>query len=476
MSPAEHAHAIRTWCAEQHDPEQALQVLASESPILLAINAVADAADSPDAQLCSAGIEAVFATLVEAWNDRFDEHGRACYGAVFGRIVWRVLQHNPQAQRTLQRFGITSADDLLARWQRVRRNHQPLAAEGPHRIVILSRVTLGADILLTSVVLQRLRMAYPQAKLIVIGDKKLQGLLGGMQGVHIETVRYARRGRLGERLQAWLEILSHVDALAPDVVISPDSRMDQLGLLPVIEDNRYYLWENLQHGDHARSLSDMLDEWLMRLLPRAGGSAVRPGIFFTPPLRKQKQTLRDALGARPLAAVKLDHGGNPAKALPPAAVERIVRTLQERGWRIMLDRGFGEEELAESDRLIQRIGMSVVDIDDSGNADLGQAVDQLAIGALSTASVVRFHGSIAGWATAVSCCQLAFSYDSVGHHLAAALDVPLVVAFTGHDHDDFPVSWAPRGNGPIDIVVIPTAEKDDPRHWQAVCDRLMAAT
>ena len=454
------AATIRDWCAAQHDPHHSLQALALTDPVVQAIDTIARAANAEDPEQSAAGIKAVFADLVEHWNDRFSVQGRLCYGAVFGRIVWQSLLSNGRALAALKRFGIESADDLIARWSRVRANNQPLpASEQVHRIVVLSRVTIGADILLTSVVLQRLRAAYPQAKLVVVGDGKLQGLLGGIDGVHIENVKYARRGPLHQRLSAWLEILEHVDALSPDLVISPDSRLDQLGLLPLIDDARYRLWENTQPGEQARSLADMVDAWLQHLLPQTNAQLICPHISFPRPQREQQKRLRDALGTRPIAAVKLDHGGNPDKALPEAGVTKILETLRARGWRILLDRGFGADELAESDALVQRMGWEVVDVDDSGRPELGVAIDDLAIGALSTVEVVRFHGSIAGWAAAVSCCQMALSYDSVGHHLAAALDVPVVVAFTGHSHADFPVAWAPRGNGPIDVVVIPPEEK-----------------
>ncbi|MBA3708072.1 MAG: hypothetical protein H0W83_04515, partial [Planctomycetes bacterium] len=64
------------------------------------------------------------------------------------------------------------------------------------------------------------------------------------------------------------------------------------------------------------------------------------------------------------------------------------------------------------------------------------------------------------------------SYDSVGHHLAAALGVPVVVAFTGYSDPVFPIAWQPRGPGPIDVVAIPTADKDRSEQWQRVCERL----
>ena len=71
----------------------------------------------------------------------------------------------------------------------------------------------------------------------------------------------------------------------------------------------------------------------------------------------------------------------------------------------------------------------------------------------------------------LSCCRLALSYDSVGHHLAAALGVPAVVAFTGFSDPGFPIAWQPRGAGVVTVVPIATAEKHEAAQW----DRVAAA-
>jgi ADP-heptose:LPS heptosyltransferase len=185
-----------------------------------------------------------------------------------------------------------------------------------------------------------------------------------------------------------------------------------------------------------------------------------------------RERLRAALGGRPLVAVKLDHGGNPAKALPRAGELAALRRLRELGWRVLLDRGFGTTELANSDELLQALGWQAVDIDEGGV--LGPPPGELAPGALAQAAVVRFHGSISGWAAGCSCASLALSYDSVGHHLAAALGVPVVAAFTGFSDPAFPVAWQPRGRAPITVVAISTADKDRPHAWQELLAALPA--
>jgi ADP-heptose:LPS heptosyltransferase len=468
-APAEHAAAIIAWLGSRSlaDTERGLADPAQAGPLLDHADALADAADHDDEALRNAGLRALFAGLVEPLNDGFTAAGRAVYARLFPRIVWRVAEREPRLRERLADHGIAGESALLARYQAVRRGAQPLPA-AVRRIAVLSRVTIGADILLTTVALQRLHQRWPDADLVLLGDGKLAGLVAGLPRVRVRPLAYGRRGPLRERLASWLALDDALAAEQPDLVMAPDSRLDQLGLLPTRAP--YLLWENTQaEGQPVRSLADLLDGWLARRLDLPASPACVPRLGLDAATTAAAARLRAALGDRPLAAVKLDHGGNPAKSLPRAAEALLLRRLRELGWGIVLDRGFGAEELANSDALLAALGWTASDLDDSGKG-LGAAIGTLAPGALADAAVVRFHGSIAGWAGAVAACGLALSYDSVGHHLAAALGVPVVVAFTGHADPGFPTAWQPRGPAEVRLITIATAAKDDPAQWQRVAD------
>ena len=455
MSPADHAAALLADPTALHHAE-----------------ALADAADHADESLRGAGLSALFGGLVEPLNDSFRPAGRDAYATIFSHIVWRVCARDPSLAQALAGFGITDGAALLARYQVARRSMGAAPAEA-RRIVVLSRVTIGADVLLTTVVLQRLHQRYPQAELVVLGDGKLAGLIGGLPQVRVRPLAYGRRGPLRERLSAWLTVLEAVQVEAPDLVIAPDSRLDQLGILPVTADpTRYFLWENtLPESRPAESLAASLDRWLAARLGLPAAPRVLPRVAFDESTATLARILAAAFGPGPLVAVKLDHGGNPAKALPRAAEVLLLKTLRERGWRILLDRGFGSAELASSDALLAEAGWTALDLDDSGKG-LGHPVDDLTPGVLSSAPVLRFHGSIGGWAAALAACRLAISYDSVGHHLAAALGIPLVTAFTGHPDERFLAAWCPQGSSPVTLVAIPTAAKESPAEWQRVMEAL----
>jgi ADP-heptose:LPS heptosyltransferase len=465
MTPADHATAILAWLAD-HDPA------ALDDPrhaLLAHADALADAANSEDEAVRSAGIAALFAGVVEPLNDSFTPRGRAAYAALFARICWRVASRDARLAAALAEDGIADETALRRRHAMLRADTHPLPAD-VRRIAVPSRVTIGADVLLTSVLLQRLHQRFPQAEITLLGDGKIGGLLGRLPGVRVLPLTYQRRGPLRARLDAWLA--ARTAAREADLVVNPDSRLDQLGLLPLTRDPaRTLLWENLQREAQPRSLADLLDAWCARRFGLNATPAALPRVALDP---AAVTAARAALGTRPIAAVKLDHGGNPAKALPRAGEVAILRALVARGWRVLLDRGFGDSELANSDTLCRDLGWTPRDIDDSGTGK-GDAVATLAAGALADAEVVRFHGSIAGWAHHLAACGLALSYDSVGHHLAAALGLPLVTAFTGFADSGFPIAWRPRGPGRVDVVEIATAAKDDPRAWERIIGVLPAA-
>ena len=469
MSPHDHATACLTWLQGRSAAAIEAALADPAHPTYAHVEALAETADSADETLRAAGLSALFGGLVEPLNDGFTPAGRAGYARWFAHACWLVGTRAPRIAAQLAAFGIADEAALHARYQAAR--HAPAAAPRTARtICILSRVTIGADLLLTTVALQRLRQAYPDAELVVLGDGKLQALIGGFPGVRVRAIAYGRRGPLRERLASWLTVVEALAAEAADLVVAPDSRLDQLGILPVgLDAARYHLWENVLPDGVAQSLARALDANLAAWLG-LDPTPVEPRTALDAPTLAQHRRLSAALGQRPIAAVKLDHGGNPAKALPRAAEVAALRHMRAHGWRILLDRGFGAAELANSDALLADIGWTAVDVDDSTHG-LGLPLAELAPGALAAADVIRFHGSIGGWAAACACCGVTLSYDSVGHHLAAGLGVPVVTAFTGHHDPRFAVAWKPHGPGAVTLVEIATAHKDEPQQWQ----RLLAA-
>jgi ADP-heptose:LPS heptosyltransferase len=468
-SPAQYAQRIREWLELQDQAAlpRIMEELHPEHDLLRSLDAIADAADSHDQDLAREGVAALFGGLVEQWNDRLSSTLRAVYSRLFGHVIWHCAQRDALMHAALGEHGIRCEEELVSRHRRLR-SAQGRAPAMVQRLLVLSRVTIGADILLTSVLLQHLRQAWPSAEILLVGDPKIEGLLGGLSGMRLVPLRYARRGRLTNRLRAWLAVRELVAIEDPDLVINPDPRLDQLGLLPLIDEEKTYLWENTFPASGPDSLARLMSHWCSQRLPNACNIAVRPQLFLPDSTRVEQQRLRRAFGNAPMVAVKLDHGGNPAKALPRAAEMRILKHLRLRGWRILIDRGFGDEEYANSDALLAETGLQPLDLSDS-DARMGLSIDSLEEGRLAAEPVIRFHGSIAGWAACLGCCRLAVSYDSVGQHLAAAAGIPVVVPFAGYEHPQFPVAWQPIGHAPVHVHRFDSpAAKSDPARLEAL--------
>jgi hypothetical protein len=83
--------------------------------------------------------QALFGIVVEGLADRFEPALADTYARLFAEAL----------ASTDSGWDVVS---LLARYERVRRP-RPISGRPPHRVLVLSRVTLGADVAVTSVLL-----------------------------------------------------------------------------------------------------------------------------------------------------------------------------------------------------------------------------------------------------------------------------------------------------------------------------------
>jgi len=174
--------------------------------------------------------EALFRIVAEGLADRFEPALCDIYAALFAEAI-----------------APGESAPLVERYRRVR---IPRAVEGrPRRVFVLSRVTLGADVAVTSVILDAAKRRFPDAAVYLAGPRKNWELFAADPRIGHLPIDY-RRGTLRERLVAWPELRA---ALAePDsIVIDPDSRLTQLGLLPVCAEERYYFFESRLIGSGA---------------------------------------------------------------------------------------------------------------------------------------------------------------------------------------------------------------------------------
>ncbi|MCP4977290.1 MAG: hypothetical protein GY931_14120, partial [Maribacter sp.] len=106
--------------------------------------------------------------------------------------------------------------------------------------------------------------------------------------------------------------------------------------------------------------------------------------------------------------------------------------------------GFGEDEIERADSIINQLkkrGKTIIKV-----------IDDLSITTHSKPDLIAFKGGIGQFAALISQSHLYLGYDSMGQHVAAALEIPELVIFNGYPTEKFSRKWHPYGKGKIDII------------------------
>ena len=146
------------------------------------------------------------------------------------------------------------------------------------KILLLSRVTIGADVAITSIIIQRLAKLFPSAELVLIGGSKLDEIYGGNPNIRLSQVAYNRKGGLLGRLSSWQAVLNIIDRelaacpLENTILIDPDSRLSQLGVLPIIDLDHYFFFDSRSAVSFAGNLSmaQLTNAWLNKITGSGG--------------------------------------------------------------------------------------------------------------------------------------------------------------------------------------------------------------
>jgi len=453
---AEHAWTLAAEIAESYEQ--------GGEPPSDSILGLCTLAASQDLETSQAGARALFKGVVEPWADRFDPRLCDAYADLFSRVIdfCRRLPGGVLLDRKLRALGIRDLAGLQRRARRVRRTQR---WDGdPHRVwraVVLSRVTLGADVAVTSVVLAGLKQRFPEAEIVFPCGPKTAVLYSPDERLRCIPVPYRRDATLMGRLLAWAPLADLVaewtDTLPGQehVIIDPDSRLTQLGLLPLIpEDRSYHLFESRSFSANgAEGLGELTACWLEETLG-APAAASRPYVPVAEEDRELGRMVRETAPGR-LAAVNLGVGGNPAKRLPGPFELQLVRLLLEAGYTVALDRGAGQEELERTGRILEALSAE------------GKRVGELSRRGCRPGEVIPWKGSLAGFGGVIGAADLYVGYDSAGSHLAAALGVEVIDIFAGAPCERMRRRWRPSGAAPVHVIAV--EETTDP---EAVLDQI----
>lgn len=309
--------------------------------------------------------------VVEPLADSFDPRLCDVYDRLFRQVIERVCP------------------DLVPRLRRGQASTFPFVAE---RVYVLSRITLGADVAVTSVLLDAAKRRYPSAKIVFVGPRKNYELFEADPRISHREIAYARGGSLRDRLRAsaalWFD-----DGL----VLDPDSRLTQLGLIRVCPDDRYRFFESRSFGGNGNErLPELAARW-------ADDPAAQP--YVAP---------RPASGAAFDITVSLGVGENPGKRLDDEFERELLRLIAATGATVLVDKG-------------------------------GSATERERVERALTPGMRTHDGAFAPFAAEIVRSKLFVGYDSAAGHVASACGIPLISIARGFVSERMAARWRPLG-------------------------------
>ena len=396
---------------------------------------------SPESQQLA--VQALYGAIVLPLCDDFASSSTFMADQVLARItsLYRTTPFGRQTDQLLNRYGLEDEQQMLARLQRLRRN-PPVAGAQIKKVFIPSRVTIGADIVLLSPIIQRLQQVLPQAEIILLGPGHLGELFSGQ--VRFLHCHFPRHTLLKQRLSHW-PVLHHLIAsqrqgLADHelLLLDPDSRLSQLGLLPLLPESCCRLLPSRLDHNKEMSLSSLCNQWLDQLFPGSTASSCR--FWLSSEQIEQSRAFFKHFPTNTFKIVaNFGVGGDEKKRLSDPFEQQVLQALlQLDNTVVFLDSGSDDQEQLRISNLRHQLARhSPASLVLQGHAPEQQQ------------GLIQFIGSIGALAGLIDQADLFIGYDSCSQHLATATSTPALICFAGAPHERFFRRWHPQANSPL---------------------------
>ena len=151
-------------------------------------------------------------------------------------------------------------EDLMRNWIPPAPPVEPEVPEFVETVFVLSRVTLGADIKITSIVLDAMKKRFPGARIVFVANRRSAELFSSDPRISRLEAEYPRAGPVSLRIEFAHRLRGQLEG-RNGIVVDPDSRMTQLGLIPVCEPEQYFHFPS-RTANSTHNLTGLTQQWL----------------------------------------------------------------------------------------------------------------------------------------------------------------------------------------------------------------------
>ena len=405
---------------------------------------LAELAFSRNRKVAAEATRIIFDDIVQRWADRFEPDLCDVHASFMAEVVY--AQGSPVATR-LADLGYARPENLLERYGKVQSGELEEAVDGDEvsKVVVLSRVSLGEDIAVTSPIIHGSYCAFRSALVQFIGPKKNIYLIANGHSIGRCEISYSRDSLLANRLMAWTRVRARVRActegLGPGewLVVDPGSCLTQMGLLPIADDRYYRLFESRSWDvDDPSPIGELAGEW-------CGGQwflekyETNPFVMLRAAEKGRGFALR--MGSRKmLAGLSFGVESRKSQRLGGKFEDALLELLRKRGFRTVLDCGGDQHEAELVEKRVRAFSGSKSHLTSAEDARTKQA------------DLMTWKGSLSAFGGWIHCAHVFIGYASPAAHVAAAHGIPAIVVFAGSPNELFRARWTPTSEEAVTVI------------------------
>jgi len=443
-----------------------------------AADAVGAIALLPEKNLSIYATKVLFGGIIMPLSDSFKLDGRLVYHKFYAHLLQVVRSGFPELDNLLNEFAIPNTPKgeqyLNTRVLEHAVNDRVFSGnkEAIRKVFVLTRGNVGGEIAITSILINKAINIFSNAEVILLAGKKTIEMFGGNPRIKINPVPYEPKGTVLVDMNNWLltynAIRQEVESAnlkdGEYLIIDNDSRVTRLGMLPLIKDRSmekeyHFFLRTMMTTDeiaNIRCLGEDTSLWVDRVFGVSSqGEKTYPTMYLRNPDTDYAKNIFEITGLKDefVVAINVGVSGAHEKRISDKFEQDLIIKLLESGSKVMLDKGFGEEEETRTSRIVE-----VVKASGFNTAEFEEA-KEINNNSITKPDLITFKGGMGKFAALVGESSMYIGYDSQGQHVAAALNRPLIAIFAGYPVSYFPARWKPYSIPQVAIEILETEDR-----------------